>query len=132
MENNKSALFTLVNDSITKILKAKLKSKAGYVKAEESSNVEWLFEALEDVMVNFEDVKPKVLAMDDQLERIMKLRQGSTSNEDFIKLIQKELKLFEKHGGSFLWGKTQEEQLCSNNGSNQWTSAYRRRAYQKT
>ncbi len=41
----------------------------------------------------------------------MKLRQGDHSNEDFIKLVSKELKIYEKHGGDFLWGKPQEKVL---------------------
>ena len=37
----------------------------------------------------------------------MKIKQGDTMNEDFVKLITKELKVYEKHGGDFVWGKTQ-------------------------
>ena len=111
LDNNKTALFALLYDNITKILRAKLKSKHGYAVAESTSDVVWLLQALEDIMSSFEEVIPNVLSLDDQLERIIKLRQGSASNEDFIKIVQKEVKIFEKHGGALLWGQKQEEQL---------------------
>ena len=47
--------------------------------------------------------------MDDQLEPIIKVHQGTLSNEDFINVLQKEIKVYEKHGGKFLWGTTQDE-----------------------
>ena len=89
LDNNKTALFALIYDNISKILRAKLKSKQGYTDAESKSNVVWLLEILEDIMSSFEEVIPNVLSLDDQLERIVKLRQGSASNEDFIKIVQK-------------------------------------------
>ena len=89
LEENCNALFSLVTDTVSKITKAKLKSKQGYVKAEQSGDAEWLLETLEDIMLNFEDITPKALAMDDHIERIIKLRQGTLSNEDYIKVLQK-------------------------------------------
>ena len=71
----------------------------------------WLLENLEDIILNFEDITPKILALDDQLERIIKLQQGSQDNEDYLKLVKKEIKIYEKHGGSFLWGKYQQDTL---------------------
>ena len=48
-------------------------------------------------MLKFEKNKPNILALDDQNERIAKLRQKENmENEAFIKLIQKELKVSEK------------------------------------
>ena len=41
----------------------------------------------------------------------MSLKQGYHSNEDFIKLVSKELKVFEKRGGDFLWGDTCRKKL---------------------
>ena len=53
----------------------------------------WLLETLEDIMVNFEEVKPKILAINDQMERIMQLKQGeSTTDEYFLRTVMKELK----------------------------------------
>ena len=56
-------------------------------------------------------MKPHTLAIDDQMERIMKLKQGKYTNEDFLKQLQKELKVYKKHGGDFLWGCSQDTEL---------------------
>ena len=50
----------------------------------------------------FEDVKPKTLATDDHMERIMKLKHGESPKEDFFTQLQKELKVYKKNGGDFL------------------------------
>lgn len=62
-------------------------------------------------MLNFEEIKPKLVVIDNQMKATMTLRQGDFTNEDFIKLVMKELKACEKHGGNFLWGATQEDNL---------------------
>jgi hypothetical protein len=98
-------------DGVSKIIKSKLRRKTGCSKADETNNVMWLLETLEDTMVNFEEVKPKILAIDDQMERIMKLKQGESTNEDFLKQVMKELNVHDKHGGDFLWGSAQEKAL---------------------
>ena len=113
LEENKAALYALMTDAISKIMKSRLRGKVGYQSAEEKSNLKWLLNAMDEIMVRFEEVKPKILSLDDQMERIMKLKQGGeTSNEDFLKTVTKEVKVYEKHGGNFLWGPTQEEQLA--------------------
>ena len=101
MEMNKTALYALIMNNISKIMKSKLKSKKGYEVADASNDPLWLFETLEDIMLNFEEVKPKVLAIDDQMERIMNLKQKDSSNEDFVKTVAKELKVYEKYDGDF-------------------------------
>ena len=68
-----------------KIIKLKLKSKTEYTKADGVNDSIWLLETLKDIMINFEYVKPKTLAIYDQMERIMKLKQGESTNEDFLK-----------------------------------------------
>ena len=84
------SLFALILDAVSKITKAKLKSKIGFSDAENKGDAVWLLESLEDIMTNFEDEKPKILAMDDQMERIMRMKQGeNTTNEDFFKQINK-------------------------------------------
>jgi len=108
---NKGALYTVVMDSVSKIIKSKLKSKTGYSAADEEGDSLWLLGSLEDIMINFEEVKPKILAIDDQMERIMRLKQGESTNEDFLKQVVKELKMYEKHGGDFLWGNTQDTEV---------------------
>ena len=94
-----------------KIIKLKLKIKTGYTKSDEVNDSVWLLETLENTMIYFEDVKPKTLAIDDQMERIMKLNQGESTNEYFLKQVQNELKVYEKHGGDFLWGYAQDTEL---------------------
>ena len=101
------ALYSLINDGLSKIMKAKVRGKQGFNKAQEEKDAVWMLKTIEDITVNFEETKPKLLAIDDQMERIMKLKQGDATNEDYIKMISKELKVYEKHGGDFLWGKTQ-------------------------
>ena len=95
-----------------KIIKLKLKSKTEYTKADGVNDSIWLLETLEDIMIIFKDVKPKTLAIDEQMERIMKLKQGQSTNKDFLKQVQKELKVYEKHGSDFLWGDTQDTELA--------------------
>ena len=111
LDDNLGALFSLIDDSISKIMRAKVKSKQGYAAADENKNTIWLLKTVEDIVLNFEETKPKLLAIDDQMERIMKLKQGNTTNEDFVKTVEKELKVYEKHGGDFLWGKTQINEM---------------------
>ena len=113
LDDNMGALFSLLHDNLSKLMKSKVKAKKGYAKAEEDKDTLWLLKTLEDVSLNFEENKPKLLAVDDQMERIMKIKQGDTTNEDFVKLITKELKVYEKHGGDFLWGKTQARQYAT-------------------
>ena len=72
----------------------------------------WLLETLEDIMINFEDVKPKTLSIGDQMERIMKIKQVESTNEDFLKKLQKELKVYEKHCSDFLCGDAQDIELA--------------------
>ena len=112
LEENKSAAFALIVSKISKITKSKLKSNAEYLEKELESDVLWLIESLDEVMVNFEDAKPNEIAMEEQMERILKLKQSeNVPNEDFIKLVQKEIKVYEKHGGRFMWGDRQDEEL---------------------
>jgi len=98
-------------DGVSKIIKSNLKSKTGYSAADEASDSLWLLARLEDIMLNFEEVKPKILAIDDQMEWIMRLKQGESTNEDFLKQVVTELKVYEKHGGDFLWGNAQDAEL---------------------
>ena len=107
MDDNSTALYSLIIDNSSKLMNEKIKSKQGYAAANTANNAIWLLKIIEDIIVNFEETKPKLLALDDQMELIMKFTQGSLSNEDFIKTFVRELKIYEKHGGDFLWGTTQ-------------------------
>eukprot|EP00557_Chaetoceros_sp_GSL56_P004583 CAMPEP_0176503500 /NCGR_PEP_ID=MMETSP0200_2-20121128/15397_1 /TAXON_ID=947934 /ORGANISM="Chaetoceros sp., Strain GSL56" /LENGTH=435 /DNA_ID=CAMNT_0017902797 /DNA_START=426 /DNA_END=1731 /DNA_ORIENTATION=- len=111
LKGNKEALYSLVIESLSPMIKSKLKGKQGFSKAEEDTNPTWLLTQLEDIMVRFEEIKPKLMAIDDQMHRIMNLRQGDSTNEEFVKLVAKELKVYEKHGGEFLWGMKQRKDV---------------------
>ena len=112
LNENKGSLFSLMVNNVSKITKGKLKSKADFKVKEEQGDVIWLMESLDDIIVKFERVKSNTLSLDDQLERIMSLRQNeSRSNEDFIKMVKKEVDIFEKHGGIFLWTANEEKKL---------------------
>ena len=76
LEKDKGALYALLMDGVSNIIELKLKSKTGYSKADGVNDSVWLLETLEDIIIKFEDVKPKTLAINDQMERIIKLKQG--------------------------------------------------------
>ena len=111
LTNNVKALYALFTNNVSKITKSKIQSRIGYVKANKANDAIWLLETIEDIMINFEETRPKTQSLDDQMERIMTLRQGEESNAEFIKLITKELKVYEKHGGDYLWGKPMTDEL---------------------
>jgi len=94
-------------------MKEKLRAKKGYSKAVEDTDLIWLLESMEDIMIMFEEIKPNIICMDDQMERIVRMKQGeNTTDEDFLKQALKEIKVYEKHGGTFLWGSSQEKLLA--------------------
>ena len=47
-------------DGVLKIIKSKLKSKTGYLKADEANDYVWLLETLEDIMINFKELARQV------------------------------------------------------------------------
>lgn len=112
LNDNKKALFSLIMVNVTKIMKSKLQGTKGFAAAETTKDVEWLLAAIDDIMLCFEKNKSAILALDDQMEKIMRMRQKETeTNEDFIKSMTREMKVFKKHGGKALWGADIEEEL---------------------
>ena len=104
LNDNKKALFSLIMVNVTKIMKSKLQGTKGFAAAETTKDVEWLLAAIDDIMLCFEKNKSAILALDDQMEKIMRMRQKETeTNEDFIKSMTREMKVFKKHGGKALW-----------------------------
>ena len=102
LEGNKREMYAVLMDRVSKIIKSKLKIKTGYLISDEANNSVGLLETLEDIIINFEEVKPKTLAIDDQMKRIMNIKQVESTNKDSPKQVQKELKVYKKHGGYFL------------------------------
>ena len=111
LSDNLGALHSLIFEKLTKIMKAKVRSKKGFLKADKEKDAVWLLGILDDIVLNFEETKPIYLALDDQMEVIMNLKQGKMTNEDFVKLVTKELKVYEKYGGRYLWGKFHDKKL---------------------
>ena len=67
-------------------------------------------EKLDDVMVKFQRFKPTILAIDNQMEKVMTMRQKpADTKDDFMKAIVNQVKVFKKHSGGFMWGKTQHK-----------------------
>ena len=109
-KRNKGALFAFIMNNVSKITKGKLKSNVCFSKKETEGDLIWLLEALDDIVVKFKTVKPRFLSLDDQLERIMTMRQSERmNNHDFLNLMKKEVDIYEKHGGRFLWADKEVE-----------------------
>src|SRR5210317_2122108 len=110
--DNKKALYSLVFANVSKLTRSKIQSAEGYKVASEEKNPGWLLEALDDIMIGFEKIKAPIVAMHDQLKRIMDMRQKENeSNEDFVKNVMREIKVYNRHGGNFLWGTTQDKEV---------------------
>src|SRR6056300_1048521 len=109
---NKKALYSLVFANVSKLTRSKIQSAEGYKVASEEKNPGWLLEALDDIMIGFEKIKAPIVAMHDQLKRIMDMRQKENeSNEDFVKNVMREIKVYNRHGGKFLWGTSQDKEV---------------------
>ena len=115
LREGKKSLFALVMDGVSKIIRSKLLGMSKFKKSETAGDVVWLLESLEDIMMKFEKNKPNIVALDDQNERIARLRQGkeNVGNDDFVKIVQKEISVYEKHGGLYLWGKEQQNEVSA-------------------
>ena len=57
----------LILDVISKIVKSKLSSNSSYSNANNNNDVLWLLSTIKDIMLSFEEVKPVILATDDQM-----------------------------------------------------------------
>ena len=86
---NMGTLFALLHDNISKLVKSKVRAKKGYTKAEEDKDALWLLNIVQDITLNLEETKPKLLAVGDQMEHIMKLKQGKLQMRVLSKCSQK-------------------------------------------
>ena len=112
LRENMKALFSMILANVLKIARSKIISSNGFSKANNSKDALWLLCTLDDVMLDFQKIKYPVFAVDDQMENIMTRRQKTTdTNEEFVKSFMKDIKVYEKYGGKFLWGEHQEKQL---------------------
>ena len=78
LDDNMGALFSLLHDNLSKLMKSKVRAKKGYAKAEEEKDTLLLLQILEDVTLNFEENKPKLVAVDDQMERSKEIQRTKT------------------------------------------------------
>ena len=67
LEEKKGALYAVLMDRVSKIIKQKMKIKTGYTQEDEVNDYVWLIETLEYIMIKYEDVKPKTQAINDQM-----------------------------------------------------------------
>ena len=107
--HNLEALYSMIFEKLTKIMKAKVQSKMGFLNAGKEKGAIWLLQTIEDIVLNFEETKPIDIALDDQMEVITNLRQEKMMNEDFVKIVSKEMKVYKKYRGKYLWGKVHEK-----------------------
>lgn len=109
----KKALYSVLMANVSPLMRQKLEGTVGWDVAKAAKDVVWLIEAMGDVMTNFEKIKIFDLAMDDQMEKIMKARQKENqTNDEFIKAFQTEVKVYEKHAGSpFMWTKYHDKRV---------------------
>ena len=111
-KDNKKAFYTLLFSYLSKATRTKVEGSDGYNIVAKSPV--WLLSTLDDIMMGFEKISPSILAMDDQMCRIASLKQKeSESNDDFVNSVRKEVKVYTKHGGKFLWGSQQDKDLES-------------------
>ena len=114
LDTNKKSLYSLIAQSLSKLVKGKLQTMEGYKGAETKKDVMWLMAGLDDIMSNFEQNRHPVLAVDDLNEKIMRMKQKEEeTNKDFVKSMLREMKQLERHTGGvgLLWGKSQQKEL---------------------
>ena len=112
LDANVKALYSLILNNVSKVTRSQVASITGFVQADKDKDPFWLMDTLSEIMSKFKKIKHPVLALDDQMERIMNLRQkATTSNEDFLKQLNREIKIYEKYGGKFLWSVEQKKKL---------------------
>ena len=104
-KENEKALYAFNTGNLSKMTKSKVNSTIGHAKAEKWSDLKWLMETLDDIMIGFERIKSPFLARDDQMEKIMRMKQKEgESNKDFINSFQREVKVYKKHSGKCFCG----------------------------
>ena len=75
LKENKRSLFALLMNNVSQIMKSKLQSVIKYETAKKTKDVIWLLKEIEDVMIGFEKIKAPGVSLDEQMGKIMALRQ---------------------------------------------------------
>ena len=111
-EDNKKGLYTLIMDNISKIVTQIVKATKGYHEADDKKDAIWILQTLEDIITNFKEDRKKEIALDEQMAKIMSLKQKEEeTNEDFVKSFWREVKIYVRHGGFFMWAKHHKKRL---------------------
>lgn len=75
LKENKRSLFALLLNNVSQMMKSKLQSVIEYKSAKKTKDVIWLLKEIEDVMISFEKIKAPGVSLDEQMGKIMLLRQ---------------------------------------------------------
>ena len=112
-ERNKKALYAVITNNISKVMKSKIVAAKGCLEADKKKDPTWLLEVIDNVMLKFEKVKNKTVAVGDQMEQILRMRQRENqTNNEFQKAFTREIKVWKKHSGAeFLWGTKEDDML---------------------
>ena len=112
LEKNVKALYSLILANVSTSTRAKIVSTKGFGKADDKKDAMWLLGTIEDIMLQIVKRQLPLITVSEQNDRIATLRQKQhETNEDFMKSVAREIKLFEKQGKDFLWGESQERFL---------------------
>ena len=103
-ERNKKTLFSLVWENVSEETQDLIMSKQGYEQANIDKDPKWILKALHSIIEDFDDKKHIILSMDDQLEKIVRIRQGNMAVKDYIRVFRQEYKTLHEHGGSYMEG----------------------------
>ena len=111
-EENAKALYSLILTNVSTATRAKIVSTKGFGKADNEKNPMWLLGTIEDIKLQIVKRQLPLLTISEQNDQIATLRQKpNETNEDFMKSVAREIKVFEKQGKDFLWGESQERSL---------------------
>ena len=108
-ERNKKTLFSLVWENVSEETQDLIMTRVGYEQANTHKNPKWLLKNLHSIVEDFDDKKHIILSLDDQLERMVKIRQGNMAVKDYIRTFRQEYKTLHEHGGTFLDGETLQD-----------------------
>lgn len=111
---NKKALYSLLLGNVSKLARSKVISTYGYADADESKDPLWVIETLDDIISQFDKIRDPILAIAAQCNRTLNHMQSPTDScEDYITALDREARIYKKHGGDFLWCHVQKKAIAS-------------------
>ena len=98
-EENAKALYSLILTNVSTATRAKIVSTKGFGKADDKKDAMWLLGTIEDIMLLIVKRQLPLITVSEQNDRIAGIKQRQTeTNEDFVKNVAREIKVFEKQG----------------------------------